>query len=154
MVKKIIFISLAVLLVGCALFLFFGCSSVNGLSWTQVWGIQGAYINSSSRKDLFSYSDIRIEKYLGTYNGNIAVRIRNVGVDYLDDIEGLPTELIIDGVYIGKEDAQVSFMLYVPSEKDAKDKLVGISVAYEKGLLTKADLESIAEMEAKAQKSE
>lgn len=134
-------------------FLFFGCSSVNGLSWTQVWGIQGAYINSSSSKDLFSYSDIRIEKFLGTYNGNIAVRIRNVGVDYLDDIEGLPTELIIDGVYIGKEDAQVSFMLYVPSEKNAKDKLVGISVAYEKGLLTKADLENIAEMEAKAQKA-
>ena len=154
MVKKIIFISLAVLLVGCALFLFFGCSSVNGLSWTQVWGIQGAYINSSSRKDLFSYSDIRIEKYHGTYNGNIAVRIRNVGVDYLDDIEGLPTELIIDGVYIGKEDAQVSFRLYIPSEKNPKDKLVAISVAYEKGLLTKADLESIAEMEAKAQKSE
>lgn len=118
-----------------------------------MWGIQSAYINSSSRKDLFSYSDIRIEKFLCTYNGNIAVRIRNVGVDYLDDIEGLPTELIIDGVYIGKEDAQVSFMLYVPSEKNAKDKLVGISVAYEKGLLTKSDLECIAEMEAKAQKA-
>ena len=152
MVKKIICISLAVLLVGCVLFLFFGCSSVNGLSWTQVWGIQDAYINSASRKDLFSYSDIRIEKYLGTYNGNIAVRIRNVGVDYLDDTDGLPTDLIIDGVYIGKEDAQVSFMLYIPSEKNPKDKLVGISVAYEKGLLTKADLENIAEMEAKAQK--
>ena len=151
MVKKIIFISLAVLLVGCVLFLFFGCSSVNGLSWTQVWGIQGAYINSSSRKDLFSYSDIRIEKFLGTYNGNIAVRIRNVGVDYLCDADELPTELIIDGVYIGKEDAQVSFRLYIPSEKNAKDKIVHISVAYEKGLLTKVDLESIAKAEAEKQ---
>ena len=45
-------------------------------------------------------------------------------------------------------------MLYVPSEKNAKDKIVHISVAYEKGLLTKADLENIAEMEAKVQKSE
>ena len=154
MKKTIICILLTIVLVGCVLFLFFGCSSVNGLSWMQVWGIQGAYINSESRKDLFSYSDIRIEKYLGTYDGNISVRIRNVGVDYLCDADSLPTDLIIDGVYIGKEDAQVSFMLYIPSEKDAQDKIVNISVAYEKGLLTKADLESIAEMEAKAQKSE
>ena len=154
MKKTIICILLTIVLVGCVLFLFFGCSSVNGLSWTQVWEIQNAYINRSSRKDLFSYSDIRIEKYLGTYNGNIAVRIRNVGVDYLCDTDELPTELIVDGVYIGKEDAQVSFMLYIPSEKNPKDKLVGISVAYEKGLLTKSDLESIAAMEAKAQKSE
>lgn len=152
MTKKIIIcIALVVVFVGGVLFLFFGCSSVNGLSWTQVWGIQGAYINSSSRKDLFSYSDIRIEKYLGTYNGNIAVRIRNVGVDYLCDADSLPTDLIINGVYIGKEDAQVSFMLYIPSEKNAKDKIVHISVAYEKGLLTKSDLESIAKAEAEKQ---
>lgn len=151
MVKKLICISLAVLLVGCVLFLFFGCSSVNGLSWTQVWGIQGAYINSSSRKDLLNYRNIVIEKYLGTYNGNIAVRVRNTAIGYLDDIEGLPTELIIDGVYIGKEDAQVSFRLYIPSEKNAKDKIVHISVAYEKGLLTKSDLESIAKAEAEKQ---
>ncbi len=37
------------------------------------------------------------------------------------------------------------------SEKNAKDKIVHISVAYEKGLLAKSDLESIAKAEAEKQ---
>lgn len=151
MVKKIICISLAVLLVGCVLFLFFGCSSVNGLSWTQVWGIQGAYIESTGESNHFlRFAEVKIEKYLGTYNDNIVVIVRNKNILRLDNWNG---KIILDDVYVGEEEEQTLFMLYIPSEKNAKDKIVHISVAYEKGLLTKSDLENIAEMEAKAQKA-
>lgn len=152
MVKKLICISLAVLLVGCVLFLFFGCSSVNGLSWTQVWGIQSAYLESTGESNRFlRFAEVKIEKYLGTYNDNIVVIVRDKNILRLDNWNG---KIILDDVYVGEEEEQTLFMLYVPSEKNAKDKIVHISVAYEKGLLTKSDLENIAEMEAKAQKSE
>lgn len=152
MVKKLICISLAVLLVGCVLFLFFGCSSVNGLSWTQVWGIQGAYLESTGESNRFlRFAEVKIEKYLGAYNDNVVVIVRDKNILRLDNWNG---KIILDDVYVGEEEEQTLFMLYVPSEKNAKDKIVHISVAYEKGLLTKSDLECIAEMEAKAQKSE
>ena len=86
MVKKIICISLAVLLVGCVLFLFFGCSSVNGLSWTQVWGIQSAYLESTGESNRFlRFAEVKIEKYLGTYNDNIVVIVRDKNILRLDN---------------------------------------------------------------------
>ena len=149
MVKKIICISLAVLLVGCVLFLFFGCPSVNGLSWTQVWGIQGAYLESTGESNRYlHFAEVKIEKYLGTYNDNIVVIVRDKNILRLDNWNG---KIILDDVYVGEEEEQTLFMLYVPSEKNAKDKIVHISVAYEKGLLTKSDLESIAKAEAEKQ---
>ncbi len=149
MVKKLICISLAVLLVGCVLFLFFGCSSVNGLSWTQAWEIQSAYLESTGESNRFlRFAEVKIEKHLGTYNDNIVVIVRDKNILRLDNWNG---KIILDDVYVGEEEEQTLFMLYVPSEKNAKDKIVHISVAYEKGLLTKSDLESIAKAEAEKQ---
>lgn len=91
---------------------------------------------------------MKIEKYLGTYNDNIVVIVRDKNILRLDNWNG---KIILDDVYVGEEEEQTLFMLYIPSEKNAKDKIVHISVAYEKGLLTKSDLESIAKAEAEKQ---
>lgn len=142
----------------------FGCKyyvthpDVDGLTVDQVRKIRWAYceklyISEDGTKYSCDIGAVEIMYCLGSYDGNIAVKIYDKQMPWPSMVAD-SREVIIDGVYIGVEKGPRKFMLYIAPNEGQKESIMYLKDAYEKGLLTKADLENIAEMEAKAQKSE
>ena len=142
----------------------FGCKyyaahpDVDGLTVDQVRKIRWAYCDKVyTGEDGTKYScdigAVEIMYCLGSYDGNIAVKIYDKQMPWPSMVAD-SREVIIDGVYIGVENGPRKFMLYIEPKEGQKESIMYLKDSYEKGLLTKSDLENIAEMEAKAQKSE
>lgn len=123
---------------------------VSGLTSEQVLKIRQAYFEfrhgKSSDGDL---NEIFITKYLGVYNGNIAIKISDGNLT--ESIESIWSEstigLFIDGVYIGNPDKYESYYLYVESASISSVEVMFLEVAYSQGYIDKEDLKKIAELE-------
>ena len=161
--KKVIISSVLVVVVVFTMGIF-GCKyyaahpDVDGLTVDQVRKIRWAYCEKLyTGKDGTKYScdigAVEIMYCLGSYDGNIAVKIYDKQMPWPSMVAD-SREVIIDGVYIGVENGPRKFMLYIEPKKGQNEIIMYLKDSYEKGLLTKADLESIAAMETKAQKSE
>lgn len=160
MKKTIMCVALVVVL--ATTLVLFGCKyyaahpDVDGLTVDQVRKIRWAYYEKVyTSEDGTKYScdigAVEIMYCLGSYDGNIAVKIYDKQMPWPSTAAD-SREVIIDGVYIGVENGPRKFMLYIAPNEGKKESIMYLKDAYENGYLTKSDLESIAEMEAKAQK--
>lgn len=160
--KKVIISSVLVVVVVFTMGIF-GCKyyaahpDVDGLTVDQVRKIRWAYCEKLyTGKDGTKYScdigAVEIMYCLGSYDGNIAVKIYDKQMPWPSTAAD-SREVIIDGVYIGVENGPRKFMLYIAPNEGKKESIMYLKDAYENGYLTKADLENIVEMEAKAQKA-
>ena len=83
---------------------------------------------------------IVVQKYLGTYNGYIVIKLRN----YITPGPAVAADVVIGGITIGKNiDASVSFYAYKPEQKTFTE----LSAAYDAGYVSKGDLKTIASAE-------
>lgn len=155
---------LALVVVLATTLVLFGCKyyaahpDVDGLTVDQVRKIRWAYYeklytSEDGTKYRCDIGAVEIMYCLGSYDGNIAVKIYDKQMPWPSMVAD-SREVIIDGVYIGVENGPHKFMLYIEPKEGQKESIMYLKDSYEKGLLTKADIENIAEMEAKAQKSE
>lgn len=160
MKKTIMCVALVVVL--ATTLVLFGCKyyaahpDVDGLTVDQVRKIRWAYCeklytSEDGTKYRCDIGAVEIMYCLGSYDGNIAVKIYDKQMPWPSTAAD-SREVIIDGVCIGVENGPRKFMLYIAPNEGKKESIMYLKDAYENGLLTKADLESIAAMEAKAQK--
>ena len=147
MKKKITCSLLVVLLLTVTLLSFVGCERVDGLTMSQISDIRKTYatdVNGKFKLDVFFKT--KVLKYLGTYDGKIAVRVLCGESIAKADVFPDPCENI-GGVFMGELGGNELYFLYVPSVNGEKDRFCELGGAYAEGLVTKSDLEKIAEIE-------
>lgn len=105
------------------------------LSAEQERTIKNDYLKWSKRNDEWTVNDITIMHYFGTYNGSMVLWLDMAGARYT---EGLGTENIA-GVTFTYTDGQRFDVWY-------NGAFYHLKSAYEKGLLTKSNLEKIKEV--------
>lgn len=145
MKKKITCSLLVLLLFALTLLSFVGCERVDSLTTSQIFEIRKTYASSNGKFDLKKFFETKVLKYLGTYDGNIAVKIYYAS---LLKLEVWPDpDSVIDGVQIGDLDTDEIFVLYILPKNGEEAKVYPLSYAYKEGYVTKSDLEKIAEIE-------
>lgn len=144
--KKLSFIVMTLSL--CCFFLFAGCyPPLDDISAEDALALKTAYLeyyraNHEEKKIQDDYIDqIRLNKYMGTYNGYVACSITELDKMYITVIE----EVEIGGVWLGQFDASCSyFYVYDETETDIRKSFISLETAYENGMITKSDLRQIA----------
>ena len=136
---------------------FIGCgqeepnSGVDGLSDEKVTEIRRAYFEQFYKGDGIKYNinEIKILTYLGTYDGHIAVKLKD-NADIETAVPEVVIEVIIDGIHIGSlGNANYKYMLYMSPEAKSEKALLNLKEANEKGYVSKIDLQEIAAFEKK-----
>ena len=123
---------------------------VNGLTSEQVLKIRQVYFEfRHGKKSDSDLNEIFIVKYLGTYNGNIDVKIsdgnltQSIATIWNESTDGV----FIDDIYIGNPDMYESYYLYIKSTAMISADVIYLEDAYSKGYIDKGDLKKIAELE-------
>lgn len=123
---------------------------VDGLTLEQVLKIRQTYFEYRHSEGSDSDKNkIFIVKYLGTYNGNIAVKIndgnntQSITADGNESIDGI----VIDGIYIGNPSRYELYYLYIEATDLVPASVIYLEDAYYSGYIDKENLQEIAAYE-------
>lgn len=135
-------------------FSFCGCSpaphpKVDGLTDSQVQTLRRSYFDDIHKKNDGNCScdiaNVFITKYLGTYDGKIAIKITDENLQAIEVVlPGDGIEKNIDGIFIGNMQLREDYYLYVPETSSSRAVMKKLDDAYADGCVDKEVLKKIA----------